>query len=230
MSRPVDDHPSDVDLIHTIKNADWEPDGREAAGKIWTRHERMIRDYIGGLTYRCCPRWVDPESFRDELPGAVAEKLLRTNPDGVPTLATYDGHGSFEGYLKRVCATTAIDQARRAGIRNTQHKGIEPRPGDDGRPLDAVADHLSARSASGPVTVHPLDARKLWNALRTAVRGGLHRDKARALRMDADGYTSTEIAIRFQKSERTIQRWNGEAILSLRTVLHDQGITRRDDL
>jgi hypothetical protein len=74
---------------------------------VWTRRRR--------------PRWVTADDFKEQLLGAVKEQLLttpgkRTKKDlatAVRVLATYDGLGNFEGFLKKVVATVVIDVARR---------------------------------------------------------------------------------------------------------------------
>lgn len=140
-------------------------------------------------------------------------------------LSTYDGRGSFAGFLKRICAHEAINLARSFGtrsdktvvappdanLRSDDERGELPEPVHrDGQARVAlmVRSVLGELVSSGKVTARHQRVLwlRLWNGCRWA-----------------------EIATEMGTSERTVERDFQDALSLVRLELERSGLTGLDD-
>lgn len=204
--------------------------GSEAFWEFWRRREARVRRQAVWLSW--LGRGDSVQDFVDCVVDRVRDNLLAR-------LATYNGDGALDSFVRRVVYNAAIDERRHRLARS----GKELRPGasEDG---PTTLDELLATIADWePPPVFPPPGRSveerdravtLKRALeRLAREPGLDStsglDLALVLRAHyLDGKTFDQIAAEFGVSSRTVYRWMKVGLDELRRLLDEMfGIKSR---
>lgn len=215
---------ADDELVLMVKegNSPGTP-GSEAFWELWRRHETRVRRQAAWLSW--LGRGDSVQDFIDCVVDRVRDNLLAR-------LATYNGDGALDSFVRRVVYNAAIDERRHRAAR----KGQELRPGvSDGGPT--TVDELLATIAEWePPPVFPppgksVEERDKLTTLRQALErlarepgleGTSGLDLALVLRAHyLDGKTFDQIAAEFGVSSRTVYRWMKVGLGELRRLLDE---------